>query len=139
MTAYGIFGVVRSSTSGAWGRRSKRRCARHTRRNTTLLASGPASTTFFFARQISLCATAIAVTICQLFIENRSKLCPDVTIFEDHSRIRTKPGRLHGDNDGDHDPIAHKAFVPVACGIVINIINSFAICLFSMLYATESR
>lgn len=51
--------------------------------------------TSFFACQIGLSATAIAAAIRQHWgIENRSHYVRDVTFFEDHSRIRTKPGHF---------------------------------------------
>ena len=46
-------------------------------------------------RQISLSATAIGAAIRQHWgIENRSHYVRDVSFFEDHSRIRTKPGHF---------------------------------------------
>ncbi|HMB04760.1 MAG TPA: ISAs1 family transposase [Isosphaeraceae bacterium] len=55
----------------------------------------PTYETAFYASQISLSATAIAAAIRQHWgIENRSHHVRDVTFFEDHSRIRTKPGHF---------------------------------------------
>ncbi|MFO1120289.1 MAG: hypothetical protein U1E38_09425 [Rhodospirillales bacterium] len=47
------------------------------------------------ALQISLSATAIGAAIRQHWgIENRSHYVRDVSFFEDHSRIRSKPGHF---------------------------------------------
>ena len=55
----------------------------------------PAHETAFYASQISLSATAIGAAIRQHWgIENRSHYVRDVSFFEDHSRIRTKPGHF---------------------------------------------
>lgn len=49
----------------------------------------------FFACQIRLSASATAAAIRQHWgIENRSHYVRDVSFFEDHSRIRTKPGHF---------------------------------------------
>ena len=53
------------------------------------------SKTALYASQISLSSTAIGAAIRQHWgIENRSHYVRDVTFFEDHSRIRTKPGHF---------------------------------------------
>jgi len=55
----------------------------------------PTQETAFYASQISLSATAIGAAIRQHWgIENRSHYVRDVSFFEDHSRIRTKPGHF---------------------------------------------
>ena len=55
----------------------------------------PTHETSFYASQISLSATAIGAAIRQHWgIENRSHYVRDVSFFEDHSRIRTKPGHF---------------------------------------------
>ena len=55
----------------------------------------PTNETSFFASQIRLSATAIGAAIRQHWgIENRSHYVRDVTFFEDHSRIRNKPGHF---------------------------------------------
>lgn len=55
----------------------------------------PTNETSLFASQIRLSATAIGAAIRQHWgIENRSHYVRDVTFFEDHSRIRNKPGHF---------------------------------------------
>ncbi|MFO1145321.1 MAG: ISAs1 family transposase [Rhodospirillales bacterium] len=55
----------------------------------------PTQETAFYASQISLSATAIGAAIRQHWgIENRSHYVRDVSFFEDHSRIRSKPGHF---------------------------------------------
>ncbi|MFO1155346.1 MAG: hypothetical protein U1E43_00580 [Rhodospirillales bacterium] len=57
-----------------------------------LLAPDPGDA---FCLQISLSATAIGAAIRQHWgIENRSHYVRDVSFFEDHSRIRSKPGHF---------------------------------------------
>lgn len=55
----------------------------------------PPHETAFYASQISPSATAIAAAIRQHWgIETRTHHGRDVTVFEDHSRIRTNPGHF---------------------------------------------
>jgi predicted transposase YbfD/YdcC len=55
----------------------------------------PTHETAFYASQIRLSASAIGTAIRQHWgIENRSHSVRDVSFFEDHSRIRTKPGHF---------------------------------------------